>query len=318
MTRGRSRERHPRRLSGCAAARSEPRRHRARRDETPTRRVPTSCNPASAELNRKDKSPPPSPKQKSRFRPGYVYRRRRNTTSAGTVGNEACSGALSAPLEVAATHGLIDVSRAFSRILESLPQVQGGSSSPLLHGAEDALQQAPDSGGLSSPTIVEGVAAATSTATDDSVLKTIFVPPSAAVLEAVEPTAAPAVRNNRPRSFNVSAVRRSARIAATKPMPTMKRAQQNLCRKLGLLKTDDRSDFDVSLQKFTTLFKGPLPKEVIAALESLFNLNTVDAELVDEALMEAAGDGIAEIQESAAELQEEARRNACSSLLVAA
>lgn len=55
-----------------------------------------------------------------------------------------------------------------------------------------------------------------------------------------------------------------------------------------------------------------------AALESLFNLDTVDAELVDEALMEAAGDGIAEIQESAAELQEEARRNACSSLLVAA
>lgn len=223
-TRGRSRERHPRRLSGRAAARSEPRQHRARRDETPTRRVPTSCNPASAELNRKDKSPPPSPKQKSRFRPGYVYRRRRNTTSAGTVGNEAWSGALSAPLEVAATHGLIDVSRVFSRILESLPQVQGGSSSPLLHGAEDALQQVPDSGGLSSPTIVEGVAAATSTATDDSVLKTIFVPLSAAV----EPTAAPAVRNNRPRSFNVSAVRRSARIAATKPMPAMKRAQQNL------------------------------------------------------------------------------------------
>jgi hypothetical protein len=129
-TRGRSRERHPRRLSGRAAVRSEPRRHRARRDETPTRRAPTSCNPASTELNRKDKSPPPSPKQKSRFRPGYVYRRRRNTTSAGTVGNEAWSGALSAPLEVAATHGLIDMSRIFSRILESLPQVQGGSSSP--------------------------------------------------------------------------------------------------------------------------------------------------------------------------------------------
>jgi hypothetical protein len=187
-----------------------------------------------------------------------------------------------------------------------------------LHGAEDVLQQVPDSGGLSSPAIVEGVAAATSTATDDSVLKTIFVPPSAAILEAVEPTATPGVRNNRPHSFNVSAVRRSARIAATKPMPAMIRAQQNLCRKLGLLKTDDRSAFDVALQKFSTLFKGPLPKEVTAALESLFNLDTVDAELVDEALMEAAGDGIAEIQESAAELQEEARRNACSSLLVVA
>jgi hypothetical protein len=101
-------------------------------------------------------------------------------------------------------------------------------------------------------------------------------------------------------------------------MPAMIRAQQNLCRKLGLLKTDDWSDFDVALQKFTTLFKGPLPKEVTATLESLFNLDTIDAKLVDEALMEAAGDGIAEIQESAAELQEEARRNACSSLLVAA
>jgi hypothetical protein len=72
------------------------------------------------------------------------------------------------------------------------------------------------------------------------------------------------------------------------------------------------------MQKFSTLFKGPLPKEVTASLESLFNLDTVDAELMDEALMEAVGDGIAEIQESAVELQEEARRNACSSLLVAA
>jgi hypothetical protein len=176
----------------------------------------------------------------------------------------------------------------------------------------------PDSGGLSSPTIVEGVAATTSTAIDDSVLKTIFVPPSTRVLEAVEPIATPVVRNNRPRSFNVSAVRRSARIAATKPMPAMIRTQQNLCRKLGLLKTDDRSAFDVALQKFSTLFKGPLPKEVTAALESLFNLDTVDAELVDEALMEAARDGIVEIQESAAKLQEEVRHNACSSLLVAA
>jgi hypothetical protein len=34
--------------------------------------------------------------------------------------------------------------------------------------------------------------------------------------------------------------------------------------------------------------------------------------------MKVAGDSIAEIQESVAELQKEARRNACSSLLVAA
>jgi hypothetical protein len=63
-------------------------------------------------------------------------------------------------------------------------------------------------------------------------------------------------------------------------MPAMIRTQQNLCRKLGLLKTDDLLTFDFALQKFSTLFKGPLPKEVTAALESLFNLDVVDAELV--------------------------------------
>jgi hypothetical protein len=124
------------------------------------------------------------------------------------------------------------------------------------------------------------VTAATSTTSNDSVLKTIFVPPSAAVLEAMEPSDAPIVRNNRPRVFNVSAVRRSARITATKPMPAMIRAQQNLCHKLGLLKTDDLLTFDVALQKFSPLFKGSLPKEVAAALESIFNLYVVDTELM--------------------------------------
>ena len=111
--------------------------------------------------------------------------------------------------------------------------------------------------------------------------------------------APPAVQRRRcqRRVFDMSSVRRSARLAKNRPITQMQRAQQNLCRKLGLLQ-DDLQPAEIALQEFVAMFNGPLPEQVIAALAEMFNLDDGPAMEINEALIDLAGEGIADLQEA--------------------
>jgi hypothetical protein len=92
------------------------------------------------------------------------------------------------------------------------------------------------------------------------------------------------------RLFNLSAVRRSARLTNGPHMSIMQRAQHNLCRKLGLLANDGTPNFDNAFQDFQAWFQKPLSKEAGVALEALFNIHMPDTKHVDNALMGIAGE----------------------------
>jgi hypothetical protein len=130
-----------------------------------------------------------------------------------------------------------------------------------------------------------------------------FVNPTPPILQEPTPpqtaaTPAPAPCRRQQRVFDMSSVRRSARLAAARPMTQMQRAQQNLCRKLGLLH-EDVQPVEAALQEFVAMFNGPLPADVIAALTEIFNLSDDTAAEMDEALIDMAGDGVADLQEEA-------------------
>lgn len=55
-------------------------------------------------------------------------------------------------------------------------------------------------------------------------------------------------------------------------MTQMQRAQRNLCRKLGLL-NDELEPIEIAFQEFVTMYNGPMPADVVAALTEMFNLN---------------------------------------------
>ncbi|KAJ1264476.1 hypothetical protein BS78_08G003400 [Paspalum vaginatum] len=57
---------------------------------------------------------------------------------------------------------------------------------------------------------------------------------------------------------------------------------------------------------------GPLPQEMIAALTALFNLEDINAEDLDAALLEMAGEGVADLQDGVAQLQAEASQRAAA------
>jgi hypothetical protein len=114
------------------------------------------------------------------------------------------------------------------------------------------------------------------------------------------PKAPPAVQQRRKRqrrTFDMSSVRRSARLATKRPMPQMQRAQRNLCRKLRLLQ-DDLQPVEIALQEFVAMFNGPLPYQVIATLAEMFNLDDGLAMEINEALIDMAGDGVTDLQEA--------------------
>lgn len=106
------------------------------------------------------------------------------------------------------------------------------------------------------------------------------------------------------RVFDVSTVRRSARLSTLRPMPAMQRAQRNLCRKLGLL-NDDLQPVEAALQEYLAMFQGPLPQHVIAALMATFNLDDAHAEALDEAMAMVTGEAIQDIQKAVDALQED-------------
>ncbi|CAN6356994.1 unnamed protein product [Urochloa humidicola] len=107
----------------------------------------------------------------------------------------------------------------------------------------------------------------------------------------------PPVRATRKkRTFDISTVRRSSRLANRKAMPSMQRAQNNLLRKLGL-QVEEKMPIETVLKEYIQSVKGPLPDYVVAALATMLDLDDEESDKFTEALMQHAGDGIIELQE---------------------
>ncbi|CAO2146124.1 unnamed protein product [Urochloa humidicola] len=94
----------------------------------------------------------------------------------------------------------------------------------------------------------------------------------------------------------MTAVRRSARLAAKPIVPSMQRVHNNLLRKLGL-QVEVHTSIEEVLREYVKSIAGPLPDYVIAALATLLDLNDDDNNTMTEALLQHAGEGIAELQE---------------------
>ncbi|CAN6372184.1 unnamed protein product [Urochloa humidicola] len=104
----------------------------------------------------------------------------------------------------------------------------------------------------------------------------------------------PARRPRQRRTFDMSAVRRSARLAKKPSKPAVERAQRNLCRKLGLTE-EEAALLEEVLADFIAMYTGPLPEHIIAALTTIFGLEDEGAEMLNEALLEHAGEGVDDV-----------------------
>jgi hypothetical protein len=95
----------------------------------------------------------------------------------------------------------------------------------------------------------------------------------------------PASRRGRQRRvFDMTRVRRSARLANRPAIPAVERAQRNLCRKLGIQADEHPIDF-----------QGPLPEHIIAALSALLDLEDDATVLLDNALLHHTGVAVADL-----------------------
>jgi hypothetical protein len=103
-------------------------------------------------------------------------------------------------------------------------------------------------------------------------------------------------RTRRRRTYDMSKVRRSARLASKPAMPALKKAQLNMCHQLGLL-DDERAPIEQVLIGYINMYSGPLPQHIIAALSTFFGIHDELATQLDEAMMELAGVGINDVQE---------------------
>ncbi|CAO2163864.1 unnamed protein product [Urochloa humidicola] len=126
---------------------------------------------------------------------------------------------------------------------------------------------------------------------DAAMIGDLFSTPTPAVLPSLLPRAP-----RKWRTFDMSAVRRSARLANKSVQPPVLRAQRTLCRKLGIPADELRSIDDV-LQDVISMFTGPLPDSIMAAMMAVFDLDDEDAEEVNDALLRHADEAIDDLQE---------------------
>lgn len=107
----------------------------------------------------------------------------------------------------------------------------------------------------------------------------------------------PAVRRARPRrTVDMSNVRRSARLAGKPSIPAMQMAQRNLCRKLDIdIGNDELTSVEDTLRDFVAMFQGPLPEQVVAAMTTIFGLDDDGAALLDDTLLQHAGEAFSEL-----------------------
>ncbi|CAN6342775.1 unnamed protein product [Urochloa humidicola] len=124
-------------------------------------------------------------------------------------------------------------------------------------------------------------------------------------------TPAPPLVQNKPpraprkkRTFDMTAVRRSARLANKPAVPSLQRAQRNLLRKLGL-EGDETTPIEEVIRDYVKSIQGPLPDYIIAALATLLDLDDDDAEQMTAALLQHIGDGIDDLQAEQDDLLEQ-------------
>ncbi|CAN6347608.1 unnamed protein product [Urochloa humidicola] len=125
---------------------------------------------------------------------------------------------------------------------------------------------------------------------DAAKIDTLFSTPAAAVL----PTLPPRAPRQR-RVFDLSSVRRSARLANKTAQPPVQHAQRNLCRKLGI-PADELRCIDDVLKDFISMFTGPLPENIMAAMTAVFDLDDEDADEVNDTLLRHADEAIDDLQ----------------------
>ncbi|CAO2192151.1 unnamed protein product [Urochloa humidicola] len=106
----------------------------------------------------------------------------------------------------------------------------------------------------------------------------------------------PQQRQRARRTFDMTAVRRSARLARKPQIPSVEKAQRNLYRKLGV-STKEFATIEQVLQQYVDDIEGPLPESIITALTSFLDLEDAEAELMTEALVEQAGEGLEDLQQ---------------------
>lgn len=112
--------------------------------------------------------------------------------------------------------------------------------------------------------------------------------------------APPAKPTRQRRVFNMDNIRRSARLAAKPAMPVIQKAQRNLCRKLGLHNdNDDLLPIELVLQQLVCTFTGPLPEYIIAAMTTIFDLEDEGQDLLNDMLLQYAGEGIGDLETAA-------------------
>ena len=213
---------------------------------------------------------------------------------------------------------LIPIQDVFKSIWTSLPT----DSRSMERGAEGVQQQHPDA---CPPLPLLDVA------TDhgehrsvdlaaDKILQRLFRTPARAILpstttagiqetrktvttEVEASKATPALRR-RLHPASTTTVRRSVRLAKSRPMHVIQCAQRNLCRKLGLL-NDESNNFEAALQKFLTMFQGTLPQETLAALTSAFNLEGSTEKSFEDAMIAMMGARVVDLQEGIGSLRVE-------------
>nr|TKW31403.1 hypothetical protein SEVIR_2G103800v2 [Setaria viridis] len=98
------------------------------------------------------------------------------------------------------------------------------------------------------------------------------------------------------RTFDMTKVRRSARLAKKPAMPAVERAQRNLWKKLGV-GNDEMMPIEQVLQDFLNMFQGALPDYIISAMTALFDLDDEAADQANEALLQMAGADVGELQQ---------------------
>ena len=105
--------------------------------------------------------------------------------------------------------------------------------------------------------------------------------------------APPLPQQRRRRTYDMTKVRRSARLANRPAMPALKRAQIILCQWLGLTAEEtNHNSVEQALKKYVAMFNTALPEPVTAALTSLLGIDDEHTEQLDEALIGLVGQGI--------------------------
>jgi hypothetical protein len=193
---------------------------------------------------------------------------------------------LRADLVLAPVPSVAEVERALDGLQVRLHQGAGGG------GGGDKDSQNANTGNTGSAIALnlnDNAGANDDDAADSRGVDALFTAPTPVVLQP------PATRRLRQRrAFDMSAVRRSARLAKKPAVPAVERAQRNLCRKLGLSAVESEP-IETVLQDFIAMFRGPLPPHIVGALTAIFSLDDDDTGKLDDALLQHAGTAVVEL-----------------------